>query len=40
MGIYRTTFLIDEAGVITDIIGPKSIKTKEHGQQILSRINE
>lgn len=35
MGTFRTTFLIDEEGVIQKIIGPKEIKTKEHGQQIL-----
>ncbi len=36
MGTFRTTFLIDENGVITDIIGPKQIKTKEHGTQLLA----
>lgn len=35
MGTFRTTFLIDEHGIIQKIIGPKEIKTKEHGQQIL-----
>jgi len=35
MGTFRTTFLIDEQGTIQKIIGPKEIKTKEHGQQIL-----
>ena len=36
MGVYRTTFLVDENGVIERIIGPKEIKTKEHAQQILN----
>ena len=35
MGTLRTTFLIDEAGVITHIIGPKEVKTKDHANQIL-----
>ncbi len=35
MGIFRTTFLIDENGIITRIIGPKEVKTKEHASQIL-----
>lgn len=33
MGVVRTTFLIDENGVITDII--EKVKTKEHAAQIL-----
>jgi len=36
MGMFRTTFLIDENGVIERIFSPKEIKTKEHGKQILS----
>lgn len=32
-GIHRTTFLIDEKGVIEDIIS--DVKTKEHASQIL-----
>ena len=36
MGVFRTTFLADENGVITRIIGPKEIKVKEHASQILS----
>ncbi|MFV0469546.1 MAG: thioredoxin-dependent thiol peroxidase [Dysgonomonas sp.] len=40
MGTLRTTFLIDEEGNITDIIGPKEIKTKEHAEQILNLLNE
>lgn len=37
MGTFRTTFLIDEQGIITDIFLPKQIKTKEHADQILAR---
>lgn len=37
MGTFRTTFLIDEQGFITDIFLPKQIKTKEHAAQILAR---
>lgn len=36
MGTFRTTFLIDETGVIERVITPKEIKTKEHAQQILN----
>lgn len=32
-GIHRTTFIIDENGIITDII--KKVKTKTHTDQIL-----
>ena len=35
MGTFRTTFLINEEGVIGRIIGPKEVKTKEHAKQIL-----
>lgn len=35
MGTFRTTFLIDENGIITRVIGPKEVKTKEHTEQIL-----
>lgn len=35
MGTLRTTYLVDENGVITYIFTPKQIKTKEHAQQIL-----
>lgn len=33
MGILRKTFIIDENGIITDII--EKVKTKEHAKQIL-----
>ncbi len=36
MGIYRTTFIIDETGIIERIISPKEIKVKDHAKQILS----
>lgn len=36
MGTLRTTFIIDENGVIERIIGPKEIKTKDHANQILN----
>ena len=36
MGTLRTTFIIDEQGVVTHIFGPKEVKTKEHAQQILT----
>lgn len=35
MGTFRTTFITDENGVVTRIIGPKQIKVKEHAEQIL-----
>lgn len=35
MGTLRTTFIIDETGKVTQIIGPKQIKTKTHGEQLL-----
>ncbi len=36
VGIIRTTYLVDENGVITHIFGPKDIKTKIHAEQILN----
>lgn len=35
MGTFRTTFIINEEGVIERIITPKEVKTKEHTAQIL-----
>ena len=35
-GTFRTTFIINEDGIVERIIGPKKIKTKEHARQILS----
>ena len=36
MGTFRTTFIINEDGIIERIIGPKQIKTKDHAAQILA----
>ncbi|MBO7418152.1 MAG: thioredoxin-dependent thiol peroxidase [Bacteroidaceae bacterium] len=36
MGTFRTTFIINEEGVIERIITPKEIKVKDHANQILS----
>ncbi len=35
MGTVRTTFVIDEQGVIAEVYSAKQIKVKEHAQQIL-----
>lgn len=40
MGTFRTTFLIDENGVVEKVFLPKQIKTKTHGEQILKTIEE
>jgi len=34
-GIHRTTFIINEEGIITDVID--KVKTKEHANQILEK---
>ena len=34
-GTFRTTFIINEEGIVERIIGPKEIKTKDHTAQIL-----
>ena len=34
MGVFRTTFIVDENGIVTRIIGPKEIKVKDHAAQI------
>ena len=36
MGTFRTTFIIDENGIIEKVFLPKEIKTKTHAEQILS----
>lgn len=36
MGTLRTTFIINEDGIIEHIFQPKQINTKEHGTQILT----
>ena len=38
MGTARTTFLIGTDGRVERIIGPKEIKTKTHGEQLLAAI--
>ena len=40
MGTFRTTFLINEEGIVERIFLPKEIKTKTHGEQILKTISE
>jgi thioredoxin-dependent peroxiredoxin len=35
MGTFRTTFIIDETGIITRIMLPKEVNTKIHAEQIL-----
>ena len=37
MGTFRTTFIINEEGVVEKIFLPKEIKTKTHGEQILNQ---
>ena len=39
MGTFRTTFIINEEGVIEKVFLPKEIKTKSHAEQILEYIN-
>lgn len=40
MGTQRTTFVIDEKGVIQAVMSGRNIKTKEHAAQLLKLINE
>jgi len=40
MGILRTTYLVNEDGIIEKIFTPKQIKTKIHAEQILEYIKE
>ncbi|MBO6217020.1 MAG: thioredoxin-dependent thiol peroxidase [Prevotella sp.] len=35
MGVIRTTFVINEEGIIEQILAGKQVKTKEHARQIL-----
>ena len=39
MGTFRTTFIIDENGIIEKVFLPKEIKTKTHAEQILDYIH-
>ncbi len=36
MGTFRTTFILNEEGVIEKIFLPKEVKTKTHGEQVLA----
>ena len=38
VGTPRTTFLVNEEGIVTHIFTPKEIKTKQHAEQILEVI--
>ena len=40
VGILRTTYLVNEEGVIEKIFSPKEIKTKIHAEQILDAIEK
>ena len=40
IGILRTTYLVNEEGIIEKIFTPKEIKTKIHAEQILNYIND
>ena len=40
IGILRTTYLVNEEGVIEKIFSPKEIKTKIHAEQILEYIGQ
>jgi len=35
MGMFRTTYIIDENGIIEKVIEPKEVNTKNHAEQIL-----
>ena len=36
MGTIRTTFIINEEGIIEQVFAGKQVKTKEHAEQILA----
>ncbi|MBR0182094.1 MAG: peroxiredoxin [Bacteroidaceae bacterium] len=40
IGTLRTTYLVDENGIIQRIFQPKEIKTKIHAEQILKEIRQ
>ena len=40
IGILRTTYLVNEEGIIEKIFTPKEIKTKIHAEQILEYIHK
>lgn len=37
MGTFRTTFIINEDGIVERIISPKEVNTKDHSSQILNQ---
>lgn len=37
MGTFRTTFILNEEGIVERIIGPKEVKTKEHARQVVGQ---
>lgn len=36
METFRTTFIINEEGVVEKVFSPKEVKTKTHGEQLLA----
>ena len=40
IGILRTTYLVNEEGIIEKVFTPKEIKTKIHAEHILDSINK
>ena len=40
LGILRTTYLVNEEGIVEKIFTPKEIKTKIHAEQILDYIKQ
>ena len=36
IGTFRTTFIINEEGVVEKVFSPKEVKTKTHGEQLLA----
>lgn len=40
IGILRTTYLVDEEGIIEKVFAPKEIQTKIHAEQILEYIGK
>lgn len=40
MGTLRTTFLLNEDGVVEHVFRPKDIKTKVHGEQVLELVRK
>lgn len=40
MGTFRTTMIVTPDGVVERIVGPRQIKTKIHGEQLLQAASE